>query len=58
MLRAGPRNTARHDLAAIRDVFLQFFDIFIVDVAHFIYAKMADLRSPLATFTIKRILHQ
>ena len=60
MFRTGPSHTARHDLTAFCNIFLEFFNFLVIYVIDLIYAEMTNLRPTFAAFAVKirTVFHQ
>ena len=60
MFRTGPSHTARHDLTALCNIFLEFFNFLVIYVIDLIYAEMTNLRPTFAAFAVKirTVFHQ
>ena len=60
MFRTGPSHTARHDLTAFCNIFLEFFNFLVIYVIDLIYAEMTNLRPAFAAFAVKirTVFHQ
>lgn len=60
MFRTGPSHTARHDLTAFCNIFLEFFNFLVIYAIDLIYAEMTNLRPTFAAFAVKirTVFHQ